>query len=231
MPDIGPTLAKRIVQQFGSSTLDVIADHPERLKEVEGVGKTRAHAIQEAFRARRAEADEFYAALHPPGLGADEVIDLLVRECGKPRHEALLHEVMVVADLATHYAKVAPEVLASREISLHLMKHRKSTLHYKARGVVGVISPWNFPFQLPLRDVLMALIAGNAAVLKPSEVTPLIALKAKAIWDDAGLPPDLFQVGDNGQAEVLVEQIPAEQEASVRQTVDSCPALALRLSG
>ncbi|BBZ66340.1 ferredoxin [Mycolicibacterium insubricum] len=45
------------------------------------------------------------------------------------------------------------------------------------------------------------------------------------------LSPDLFQVGDNGQAEVLVEQIPAEQEASVRQTVDSCPALALRLSG
>ncbi|MFO0762859.1 MAG: aldehyde dehydrogenase family protein [Byssovorax sp.] len=125
---------------------------------------------------------------------ADEVIDLLVRECGKPRHEALLHEVMVVADLCTHFVKVAPSVLAPRSIPLHLMKHRRSMLHYAPRGVVGVISPWNYPFQLPLRDIVTALIAGNAAVLKPSEVTPLVALKAKEIWDGAGLPEDLFQV-------------------------------------
>jgi acyl-CoA reductase-like NAD-dependent aldehyde dehydrogenase len=90
--------------------------------------------------------------------------------------------------------KHAPRSLAPREVPLHLMKHRKAVLHYMPRGVVGVISPWNFPFQLPLRDVVMALIAGNAAVLKPSEVTPLIALKAKQIWDEAGLPADLFQV-------------------------------------
>lgn len=123
-----------------------------------------------------------------------EVIDLLTRECGKPRHEALLHELVVVADLATYLAKVAPRVLASREISVHLMKHRRSFIHYGARGVIGVISPWNYPLYLPLRDVLLALVAGNAAVLKPSEVTPLIALKAKEIWDGAGLPEDLFQV-------------------------------------
>ena len=54
---IGPALAHRIVQKFGTSTLDVIADHPERLREVEGVGKARAGTIQEAFRARRAEVE------------------------------------------------------------------------------------------------------------------------------------------------------------------------------
>src|SRR5262249_7045495 len=96
--------------------------------------------------------------------------------------------------IATYFAKVAPAVLAPRQLSLHLMKHRKSTIHYVPRGVVGVISPWNYPFQLPLRDVVMALIAGNAAVLKPSEGTPLIAVKAKEVWDGAGLPEDLFQV-------------------------------------
>jgi len=101
---------------------------------------------------------------------------------------------MVAADLATYFAKVAPKLLAPRPIDLHLMKHRKSFIHYVPRGVVGVISPWNFPLQLALRDVLTALIAGNAAVLKPSEVTPLIGLKAKEIWDTAGLPEDLFQV-------------------------------------
>jgi acyl-CoA reductase-like NAD-dependent aldehyde dehydrogenase len=125
---------------------------------------------------------------------SDEVVDLLARECGKPKQEALLHEVMVVADIATHLAKNAPRILEPRQISVHLMKHRKSYLHFVPRGVVGVISPWNYPFQLPLRDVIAALVAGNAAVLKPSEVTPLIALKAKEIWDGAGLPEDVFQV-------------------------------------
>lgn len=66
--NIGPAIAKRIVQRFGSSTLDVIAHHPERLKEVEGVGRARAQAIQEAFRARRAEA-EGKSYLQGLGLG------------------------------------------------------------------------------------------------------------------------------------------------------------------
>jgi acyl-CoA reductase-like NAD-dependent aldehyde dehydrogenase len=125
---------------------------------------------------------------------ADEIVDLLVLECGKPRHEALLHEVMAVADFATFFTKVAPETLAPREIKLHLLKHKRSFLRYEPRGVVAVISPWNFPFQLPLRDALIALVAGNAVIIKPSEVTPLIALKIKEVWDSAGLPEDILHV-------------------------------------
>ena len=138
---------------------------------------------------------------------ADEVIDLLVRECGKPRHEALVHEVMVVADFATYFAKKAPRMLAPRRVSLHLMKHRKSYVHYAPRGIVAVVSPWNFPFQLPLRDVLLALIAGNGVVLKPSEVTPLIAMKAKEIWDASGDAEDVFQVvtGDGRTGAALID--------------------------
>ncbi len=66
--NIGPTIAKRIVGSFGSSTLDVIADHPERLREVEGIGKARATQIQEAFRARRAEV-ESKAFMRSLGMG------------------------------------------------------------------------------------------------------------------------------------------------------------------
>ncbi|WP_232379985.1 aldehyde dehydrogenase family protein [Polyangium fumosum] len=141
---------------------------------------------------------------------ADEIVDLLVRECGKPRHEALLHEVMVAADLATFFAKAAPRVLAPHEVKLHMFKHRRSFIHYKPRGVVAVISPWNYPFQLPLRDAIIALLAGNAVVIKPSEVTPLIAQKAKEVWDSAGLPEDLLQIvpgyGPTGAA--LIEAQP-----------------------
>ena len=138
---------------------------------------------------------------------SDELVDLLVRECGKPRHEALLHEVMVAADLTTFFAKVAPKALAPRDLDYHLMKHRKGIIEYVPRGVVGVISPWNYPLQLSLRDVILAVIAGSAAVLKPSEVTPLIGRKAKEIWDSAGMPEDVFQVvtGDGGTGAALID--------------------------
>src|SRR5512139_3718191 len=124
----------------------------------------------------------------------DEVADLLSRETGKPMMEALLHEVAPSASVATYFAKKGPEILAPREVPMGLMKHRRAFLHYLPRGVVGVITPWNYPLYMPLRDISMAFIAGNAVVLKPSEVTPLIALKAKDVWDQAGLPADLFQV-------------------------------------
>lgn len=137
----------------------------------------------------------------------DEVVDLLVKEAGKPRQEGLVHEVMVVADLIGYFAKRAPRILADQKISLHLLRHRKSYLHYVPRGVVGIISPWNFPFSIPIGEVMMALIAGNGVVLKPSEMTPLIALKAKELADGCGLPPDLFQVvtGRGGTGAALID--------------------------
>jgi acyl-CoA reductase-like NAD-dependent aldehyde dehydrogenase len=125
---------------------------------------------------------------------ADEIVETLSKECGKPRNEALVHEVMVIADLATYYCRNAGRILASQEISLHLLKHRKSVIHFVPRGVVGIISPWNFPFGIPMGDVLAALVTGSAVVVKPSEVTPLIMAKAKEIYDSTGLPEDLFGV-------------------------------------
>ena len=184
------------IRSYAPATGELIGEAPNTSAEEVRLAVVRAHRAQEAWGAlppeeRGARILRFRDAIVDH---AEEIVDLLVRECGKPRHEALLHEVLVVADLTTHFAKVAAKVLAPREIPLHLMKHRKSTVHYMPRGVVAVISPWNYPFQLPLRDAIMALMAGNAVVLKPSEVTPLIALKAKEIWDGAGLPEDLFQV-------------------------------------
>jgi acyl-CoA reductase-like NAD-dependent aldehyde dehydrogenase len=124
----------------------------------------------------------------------EEVIELLVREGGKTRLEALGMEVIVVADLVRYFAKHAPDMLAPEPINLHLLKHRASYLHYVPRGVVGVIAPWNFPFSIPIGETVMALLAGNGVVLKPSEVTPLIANKARELYLAAELPPDLFQV-------------------------------------
>ena len=135
---------------------------------------------------------------------ADRLADTLVRECGKPRQEALLHEVGLLASLVTHYARRAPEVLESRSFAPDLLKYRRSHVHYVPRGVVGIISPWNFPLLIPFADALTALFAGNAVVVKPSEHAPLIALELKKVWDESGLPPELLHVvpgrGETGQA-------------------------------
>jgi acyl-CoA reductase-like NAD-dependent aldehyde dehydrogenase len=146
-------------------------------------------ALPVAERARRVMAFK-----HELLARAEEVIAAIVAEGGKTRHEALGMEVMVVVDLVDYFCKRAEKILAPQPIPLHLLKHRKSYLHFVPRGVVGVIAPWNFPFSIPVGETLMALIAGNAVVLKPSEVTPLIGLKAKELFDACGLPRDLFQV-------------------------------------
>jgi succinate-semialdehyde dehydrogenase/glutarate-semialdehyde dehydrogenase len=135
---------------------------------------------------------------------AEELADLLAREAGKPRHEALMHEVAIACDLITYFAKEGARLLAPEERRPHLFRYRRTVVDYFPRGVVGVIGPWNFPLQLPLRDVVAAVVAGNAAVVKPSEVTPLVMLKAKQIWDESGMPEDLLGVvtglGDTGAA-------------------------------
>lgn len=134
---------------------------------------------------------------------AEEVVDVIVRECGKPRPDALT-EVMIGVDQLTYYCNSAAKILAPRELPLHLLRHKKSVIHYVPRGVVGVISPWNFPFIIPMGDVFAALVTGSAVVVKPSEVTPLTLQKAKEVFDATGLPEDLFGVvygkGDVGQA-------------------------------
>jgi acyl-CoA reductase-like NAD-dependent aldehyde dehydrogenase len=138
---------------------------------------------------------------------ADEVIELLSKEGGKTRQEALGMEVIVVADLVRYFAKHAPQILAPESISLHLLKYRASYLHFVPRGVIGIIAPWNLPFAIPMGEVLMAVIAGNGVVLKPSEITPLIALKAKELFDACGLPADLLQVvtGRGGTGAALID--------------------------
>jgi len=135
---------------------------------------------------------------------ADELVETLTRECGKPRHEALVQEVTTLLDIIGWFCKHAPDTLATQHLALHLMKHRTSEVHFVPRGVVGVVSPWNFPLVIPMGSVVEALLGGNACVVKPSECTPLVALKAKDIYDSTGLPEDLFGLaigyGSTGQA-------------------------------
>lgn len=125
---------------------------------------------------------------------AEEVCELISRENGKVLQEALQMEVFPIADLTSYFIGRAHEILAPRRIPLHLLKYRRSYVHYRPRGVLLIISPWNFPFAIPFGEVVMGLLAGNAVVLKPASLTPLIAMKGRELFDQAGLDADLFQV-------------------------------------
>lgn len=124
----------------------------------------------------------------------DETARLLSQENGKTLQESVMMEIMPIADLATYFARNAGRILSPKKIPLHLFLHRASYVHYKPRGVLLLISPWNFPFTIPTGEVIMALMAGNAVVHKPALLTPLIALHTRKLFDEAGLPPDIYQV-------------------------------------
>ena len=189
----------------GEALAEVAVTTPEEVREaVRRARRAQAAWSRMPIDARAERILRFRDALVE---NADRLIDVLVRETGKPRNEALLHEVLVVADLASYFAHHAKRILAHQNISLHFLVHRASYVHFAPKGIIGVISPWNFPFAIPMGDVILSLLAGNAVVVKPSEVTPLIAVEAKRIFDSTGLPEDLFQVipGDGATGQALIE--------------------------
>jgi len=139
----------------------------------------------------------------------DELALLLSRETGKPVAEAISMEIVPTLDSMYYFARASERLLKSQKIDIgqYGLMGRSSRLVYKPLGVIGIISPWNFPLATPADEVVMALMAGNAVVLKPSELTPLIALRLGEIFDRAGLPPGLLEVvtGDGSTGAALVD--------------------------
>lgn len=122
-----------------------------------------------------------------------ELLDLIQAENGKARSHAF-EEISDVAMTASHYSKRAPKVLRPSRVAGAMPILSRTTVHHHPLGVVGVISPWNYPLTLAISDALPALAAGNAVVIKPDSNTVLCALAAKFLLEQAGLPRDLFQV-------------------------------------
>jgi acyl-CoA reductase-like NAD-dependent aldehyde dehydrogenase len=140
-----------------------------------------------------------------------DIASRITREAGKPAVEALLTEVLVVLDAARFLIDNAYAILSEEKLPHGnlVMKTKSGHILREPYGVVGIISPWNYPFSIPATEVMAALVAGNAVVLKPSELTPLIALELQTLLREAGIPNDIFQVlpgeGETGAALVKSE--------------------------
>ncbi len=123
----------------------------------------------------------------------EQVLDLVQAETGKARISAL-EELADLALTARYYARTAPGHLRPVRRRGALPGLTRAEEQHVPRGVVGVISPWNYPLTLATGDALPALLAGNGVVLKPDAQTPFTALLAVELLVEAGLPRDLVQV-------------------------------------
>ena len=125
-----------------------------------------------------------------------EIAAAITREVGKPLVEALVTEVLVVLDAARFLIDNARALLRDEPVPHGniVTKLKNGRLVREPHGVIAIISPWNYPFSIPATETLAALVAGNAVVLKPSELTPLVALELASLLHAAGVPEDVFQV-------------------------------------
>ncbi|MHB1033820.1 MAG: aldehyde dehydrogenase family protein [Pirellulales bacterium] len=173
---------------LGSSSRDTV----EMLRE----SLLRARAVQPAWaktpvkkRARAMLRVRNYVVEH-----AEELAETISRENGKTRIDALATEVLPAAMAANYYAKTAKAILRPRRVGAGcwILANKRSSVHRVPWGVIGVISPWNYPFGIPFSEVVMGLLAGNAVVLKVATQSQLVGRALERCFLSAGLPEGLF---------------------------------------
>jgi acyl-CoA reductase-like NAD-dependent aldehyde dehydrogenase len=139
----------------------------------------------------------------------DKLADILTAETGRPRADVYGVELFYLCDAIGVWAKKSAAYLRAEKIRPHfpLMKFKKVISSYVPRGVIGIISPWNFPLTMTLGEALPALMAGNAVVIKPSELTPMSAIFGAELAAKAGFPQNLVQVivGYRATGEALID--------------------------
>lgn len=167
------------------------------------VQQTTAGQIDAAVKAAQ-KGQKVWAALTPVERGRillkaveilrgrnDELAILESKDTGKGISETKYVDIVTGADVIEYYAGLAPTI-EGRQIPL-----RETSFVYTREeplGVVAGIGAWNYPIQIAMWKAAPALAAGNAMIFKPSEVTPLTALKLAEIFTEAGLPDGVFNV-------------------------------------
>jgi len=201
-PDHTARLTRRVLATSGS-TVEVRS--PLNGAPLAHIPQSTDQDVAEAFaRARRAQAAWARTSLEERSAIAlrlhdlvldrqDEIIDLIVWESGKARKHAF-DEPLHIALTARYYARTLHQHLDTQRKLGVVPGLTRVEVNRIPKGVVGIISPWNYPFTMALCDGLPALMAGNAVVAKPDSQTMLSALLAAELLEQAGFPRDLWQV-------------------------------------
>ncbi|MFC5727638.1 MULTISPECIES: succinic semialdehyde dehydrogenase [Nocardioides] len=201
-PELVARLTDRVLATTGTTTqvnspIDgaPLANIPQSSVEDVAEAFRRARVAQAAWaRVPLEERAQILHRLHDIVLDRqDEIIDLIQLESGKARKHAF-DEPIHIALTARYYARTAHRHLASERRPGVIPVLTRVEVNRVPKGVVGIISPWNYPFTMALCDGLPALLAGNAVVAKPDAQTMLSALLGARLLEEAGFPRDLWQV-------------------------------------
>ena len=138
----------------------------------------------------------------------DELCRMIAAEAGKTLQNAIMGEIFPVCEKLRYTIKTGERDLRPERVSSGLLMHKKAAIEFHPLGVIGIISPWNFPFQNILGPTIPALFAGNAVLCKVSEWSSYSAQRVQAMFDEVlrrcGHSPDLVQLltgyGDTGAA-------------------------------
>jgi succinate-semialdehyde dehydrogenase/glutarate-semialdehyde dehydrogenase len=188
----------------------VIATVPNSTPEqvTEAAGRARAAQPQWAARGDRGRARLLRLWATELWNHQDSIKQVIRSETGKNETGALL-EVIVLDNVIDYYAHYAPRWLRPQKRRTLFPLVQYAHVYYKPHGVVGFITPWNYPYLNALQDAVPALAAGNTVLIKPSEITPLTARYAVDLAHRAGIPPDVIQVvtGDGTTGAALVDVV------------------------
>lgn len=119
-----------------------------------------------------------------------EIVDILTRETAKPEAEVYFAEILPNADLFDYYIKNTERLLKPESLPLNPLKYpgKRGAIRYEPKGIIGLITPWNYPVAIPLRSLVPALMAGNCVLFKPSELAPLAGQFVASCFE--GLVPE-----------------------------------------
>lgn len=125
---------------------------------------------------------------------ADALSEMITKDNGKTRVDAMATEVLPAAVALKYYMKHSKKFLKPRSTGCGtwVLAHKRSKIHRVPFGVIGIISPWNYPFAIPFSEVVMALLSGNAVILKTASQTQMVGLALEKSIRAASLPEGLF---------------------------------------
>ena len=207
----------------------------------------RARAAQPAWtaltvsaRAKLLRPLRAYIAEH-----ADELAGIISSDNGKTRTDAMAAEVLPAAMATDYYCRKAKGMLKDRRMlpASLLMANKASKIVRVPYGVMGIISPWNYPFSIPFSEVVMALLAGNAVILKAASETQLVGRAIERCFEEVSIPPGVFQylnlpgrvAGkaflDSGVDKLLFTGSVAVGKALMAQAAETLTPLVLELGG
>ena len=130
----------------------------------------------------------------------DQIAKIISDDTGKVLTESIVADIMPTLDAIDHIIRHAEKVLSRKKVKTPLLLiGKKSFIEYMPRGVVLVISPWNYPLQLAMVPMISALAGGNSVILKPSEVTPLVGKCIEDLFRRSGFPEGTVQVAHGGK--------------------------------